>query len=243
MIFRTTSLSLVATILVAAPAITCFSQAAKEPVYNARFRVISWDSPITGLQYNSAKDQVTSIDITPFSRSMFYDYAGPDPLSFGHQKAAPDGKMTIDNLASVSLKKFKERTLLIFRPDQKNAGHFTISVIDDGDSSLPMGGYKFINLSKLPISVKCGNTKGYVVAGQSLTLVGSITDGSDLMPVEMFIEDHGQNRRIYSNRWGYGKSTRTIVFINYDEFSDSYLVKRIQEDIAAIPTPTPSPIR
>jgi len=230
-------------ILIFSVSIPCLlkAQGTPPPSYHVQFRVIGWDAPIMDVMYAATTNNLQSMMITPFSKTGFYDYIGPDPIIFGYAKQGPDGKPLLEKRAAVSLKEFKDRTLLIFKNDQKDPKNLSVSVIDDSDSSVPPGGYKFINLSPKPVNIVCGNSKGMVLPGGGVTLNAQMSPEAQLIPVELFVATPTGSKPVYSNRWPYSKNSRTIVFISYETNTSAYLVKRMQEDVAAIPTPTPAP--
>ena len=219
----------------------CRAQSPVQQNYKIRFRVISWDKVIDSLQFASGKDQFKPVLILPNGRSSFYEYEGPGPVVFGRQKTAPDGKPLFEEAATVPIKEFGERTLLMFTDKPGSPGRYNVVGLDDSDASLPAGAYRFCNLTPRSLSVKCGDTNGTVIPKGFLTVRAKTTDSAEIMPVEIWAKNDAGFQRVYSNRWPYGATTRTLVFVYLAPGTNSFELKRIHEDAAVLTVPTPRP--
>ena len=136
------------------------SAVAQEPpdpsTIKVRFRLMSWDAPISDLNYAQGKKAVP-VSMLPNGRSTFYDYQGSEPLTFFREITGPDGKPATKVVATVPLSNFKERSLLLFFKSSTPPDEYRVQVIDDSDQTLPPGGFHFLNLSRFPLKVKCGD--------------------------------------------------------------------------------------
>ena len=210
-----------------------------EPLHKATFRGLAWNAPIFDLNiYHGAK--IVPLNLLPNGRSGFYDYLGPDPVLFFREITGSDGKTLPQVSGSIPLSEFKQRTLLIFFSKPEAPNQYQVTAIDDSDAALPPGSYCFMNLTKVPLKVKCGPSQGKVDPGQSVTLSGNSADeaGTIGMSVDA-VSPKGATNHIYSNMLPFGKTNRTLVFISQPPGSDQFEVKRITEDAAMLPKPSP----
>ena len=220
---------------------TCLAQSPGQQTYKLKFRLISWDSVISDLQFLSGSGKPTAVRILQNGRSSFYEYEGPGPVSFGRMKTGPDGKPVFEVVVTVPIEEFGERTLLMFFDKAGSPGSYNVTGFDDSDSALPAGSYRFCNLTPNMLAVKCGDAKGTVAPKESLLLRAKTTDNPEIMSLEIWSKTGARFQRAYSNRWPYGGTTRTLVFVYFVPETKSLELKRIHEDAAAIPTPTPKP--
>jgi hypothetical protein len=219
----------------------CRAQTSGTQTCKLKFRLISWDSEISDLQMQNGDGKVAPVRILPNGRSPFYTYEGPGPVAFGRQKSGPDGKPVFEEAVTVPIKEFSERTLLMLAPNPDARGRYFATGFDDTDAALPPGTYRFVNLSPKQLAIKCGDGSGAVAPKEALTLKARTTDNPEIMPVEIWAKSDAGYQRVYSNRWPYGPATRTLVFVYFVPGKKSFELKRIQEDAAALPTPTPKP--
>jgi hypothetical protein len=208
-------------------------------IYKARFRTVSWDSVITDLNY--AEDgKPIPVTLLPNARSAFYDYVGTDPLQFFREVSGTDGKLFAQVAGSVPLSEFHERTLLMFFGQQGTPRQYHIASIDDSDTAIPPGGYCFFNLSQLPLKIDCAASHGNVPPGKSLTLRGNPGDSGSITYIQVIAQKpDGSLQRAYSNRVPFGKTMRTLVFVFQDPATEEFEVKRLGEDWAVLPKPSP----
>jgi len=218
-----------------------FAQAGNQQTYKFKFRLISWDSVISDLGFLSGGEKPTAVNILPNSRSSFYEYEGPGPVVFGRTVTGPDGKPVFEVAATVPVKEFGERTLLMFFNKPGAPGQYNVTGFDDSDSAIPAGGYRFLNFTPNTLAVKCGDASGTMPPRGSLLLRSKTTDSPEIMPVEVVAKTDGGYQRAFASRWPYGATTRTLVFVYFVPETKSFALKKILEDVAAIPKPTPPP--
>jgi hypothetical protein len=221
--------------------LACSAQPSGEPVIKVKFRIISWDRVIDDLFFLSGKGEVKPVLALPNARSPFYEYEGTGPVVFGRQKTGPDGKPVFEAAASVPIREFGERTLLLFSDKAGDPGRFQVAGFDDSDSALPAGSYRFCNFTPNLLAVKCGDASGTVPPRESLLLRAKTIDSAEIMPVEIYAKTEKGSQRAYANRWPYGATTRTLVFISYLPETKNFEIKKLHEDASSIPTPTPKP--
>ncbi len=219
------------------------------PQVNVSIRLISWDRVITDLMYvNSAAQKMVPVSILPNTRSGFYKYAGPDPVTFFRVKLGPDGKPLLDDkgnpqyeMAGVASVQGFRRPLLMFFRNQKVPSQYSIIAMEDDDSAVPGGYCRFVNFSSNELKIKCGASDGSVPPSQAVTLSAAPAGGDPAASIVITANDGQQAARVYSNRWLYNKSLRVLAFIFYSPECKMYVVKRIVEDVAAAQEPKPSP--
>jgi len=220
-----------------------YSQATPGAVYSATFRGLAWDSGITDLNIANGSKVVPMI-LLPNGRSPFYQYQGTDPMLFFREVTGSDGKMTAEVAGSISLSEFKPRTLLIFFSKPGVPGQYNVKAVDDSDAAIPPGSYCFMNLSRVPLQVRCGASQGNVAAGETLTLRGNPADGGAITGVQVdAVTPGGGINHAYSIVLPFGKTNRSLVFVYQMPETGQFVVKRIAEDAAMIPRPTPARTR
>jgi hypothetical protein len=205
------------------------------------FRMLSWDSAITDLNYAQGK-KIIPVSLLPNARSPFYDYLGSptDPLLFFREVPGPDGKPQAEVAASVQLSEFKERTLLLFFKSPTSPKEYRVQAIDDTDAGIPPGCYHFVNLTKVPLRVTCGGAAADIAAGGEQTLRGNPADGGQITGMQVDAVTASGVTHAYSNRLPFGKTTRTLVFVWQAPGTGAFELKRLAEDTAALPKPSPA---
>jgi hypothetical protein len=232
-------------LLLLAAVMACYhpvcAQTTPSPRSKVRFRLMSWDSVITDLNYAQGR-KVVPVSMLPNGRSVFYEYEGPDPLVFFREVAGPDGKLQAEVAGSISPGDFKDRTLLIFFKSPSDPKQYLIKAFDDSDAAIPPGCYRFINISNVPLRVKCGGDTGELPAGNALTLHGNPTSGGEITGIQVDAVTGSGVKHAYSNRLPFGKTTRTLIFVFQIPATGSFELKRLPEDIAALPKPSATPV-
>ena len=226
------------------------AQDTPNPVVKVRFRLMSWDIVISDLNYAQDK-KIIPVSMLPNGRSAFFEYQGTGPILFFREVPGPDGKPTAEVAATVPLSDFKERSLLLFFRSPTSPKEYRVQVIDDSDAAIPAGGYHFINMTKLPLKVTCASGEGDVPPGQETTVLGNPADGGQTTSMKVDAVTPTGVIHVYSNQLPFGKTTRTVVFVSQSPDTGSMelkrlqvkrlQVKRLQEDVAALPKPSPSP--
>lgn len=209
--------------------------------YKVRFRAMSWDATVSDLNYANGGKAIP-ISLLPNVRSQFYDYEGVDPLVFFREITGTDGKPVAQVAASIALNKFHPRTLLMFFSiADSSPKQYQVASVDDSDTAIPPGNFCFLNLSQVPLGIVCGASKGSVPGGQTLTLPAAPADGGGItfMQVDADYPD-GHVSHAYSNRLPFSKTARILIFVSQNPTSGQFELKKIGEDIAAIPKESPS---
>ena len=210
-------------------------------VVKVSFRLLAWDSVITDLNYAQGK-KIIPVSLLPNARSSFYDYQGAatDPLLFFREVPGPDGKPQAEVAASIPLSEFKARTLLLFFKTPAKPKEYRVQAIDDTDAAIPPGSYHFTNLTQVPLRVTCGSAAADIPAGVEQTLSGNPADGAAIIGMRIDAATASGLKHAYSNRLPFGKSTRTLVFVWQMPETGAFEVKRVAEDVAALPKPSPA---
>jgi hypothetical protein len=216
---------LLAAVSLVAPAV---AQSAAAPKY--KFRLISWDEVIGDLGFVNGGAKFIPVNVLPNTRSVMYQYSGTDALRFVREMRDAEGKIAYQQAASIPLGQLSDRSLILFfrKPDQPGA--YDLVAIDDSDGALPPGGYRFMNFSASPLAVVCGTDYGALPPKGSLTLRGRPKDSNEIIGVQIAHGPQNARKLAYSNRWAYGNSVRTLVFVYMPPKSDMFELKRIHED-------------
>jgi hypothetical protein len=213
------------------------------------FRAIAWEDVISDLMYANAGGKIVPIFILPNGRSTFYQYQGDDPLTFfrvklgsdGKPVLGPDGKPQYEVAGTISTQKFARRTLLMFFRAPNAPGQYKILAVDDSNAALPPGSCRFLNFSNFSLRISCGAAHGEVDPNGALTLSEAPPGkGDGAAAVEIWAITPQGPIRAYANRWQYGSTTRTLAFFALSPQDSSFELKRILEDLSALPTPPPS---
>ena len=204
------------------------------------FRLMAWDAAISDLNYAQGKKAVP-VSMLANGRSTFYEYQGSEPLTFFREITGPDGTPATKVVATVPLSDFKERSLLMFFKSSTQPDGYRVQVIDDSDQTLPAGGFRFLNLSRFPLKVKCGDNGADVAPEGEETVDGTSAAGVQTMGMQIDAVTTTGIRHVYSNVLPYGKTTRSVIFVLQDPLTKAFDIKRLQEDIASLPKPSPTP--
>jgi hypothetical protein len=202
-------------------------------------RLISWSEPIDDLKFLNGDGTVVPVEI-PLNRfSPVYQYKGPGPVIMG--TAGPGGKAGFKQMAMVPLAETaSDGVLWVLFTGTDAVGQYVTSGIEEKESDFPPGGYRFLNFSEYPLHIKCGDWEMIAPPWKSASFHPNTTDSAQIMPVEIRAERDGEMKRVYSNRWPYGKATRTLVLAYFDAGTQAYELKRITAETdpaAANPEP------
>jgi hypothetical protein len=210
---------------------------------------MSWEDVISDLMYANTDGKIVPIFILPNGRSTFYQYKGDDPLTFfrvklgsdGQPVLGPDGKSQYQVAGTISTQKFAPRTLLMFFRAPNAPGQYKILAVDDSNAALPPGSCRFLNFSNFSLRISCGAAHGEVDPNGALTLSEEPAGKEDgAAAVEIWANTAQGPVRAYANRWQYGSSTRTLAFFALSPQDSSFELKRIFEEVSALPTPPAS---
>lgn len=197
-------------VLAAAAFASATASATASAQVSAKFRTLSWAGAIEDLYYDRDNKSV-QIVAYDYARSPFYHTSAGQKLTFYRFKTAPDGTQVKESAAQVTLTPENRHVLLLFvrGPD----GTLRVLTAPDDTSSFPAGSYRFVNMSKTPMSVALGSkpTPRQLAPGQSLVLPGQ-PERTGGVPVR--VAALGEiNQLFYSSKWLWNGDHRTLVFI------------------------------
>ena len=201
------------------------------------FRLISWSAVMSDLKFLNGDGTAAPVEI-PLNRfSPVYDYKGPGPIVFGTGTRGGAGNVGFKQLAMVPVREPESGgTLWILFTGTDAVGQYQSSSIEEKENDLQPGGYRFLNFSDYPLHIKCGNWEMIAPPRKSASFRPNTTDSVEIMPVELTAERDGGLKRVYANRWPYGKTTQTLVVAYFDPATQRYELKRITSEA---PSPTP----
>jgi len=206
-------------------ALVSFCGAQSDP--STPFRAISWADPIEEMAVLAADGKTTPVEIPLGAFSRHYAYEGPGPVIFGTGTGAANFK----KVAAVSVPEpGAGGTLWILFNNLDTDGQYATSSVQEIESDLKPGGYRFFNFSDFPLHIKCGNVEAAAPARKSATIYPDPTDSKEIMPVEVSAEQPEGLKRVYANRWPYGKAARTLVIAYFDPALQGFEFKRITTD-------------
>lgn len=198
-----------------------------------KFRVLSWDAVITDLHYIKNDGSPVALTILPNVRSRFFTHTGDRPLVFAREQRNAENKSIYLPVATIPANKLYPKTLLLLFPSAKTPGGYQIVAMNDGNETIPPGGYCFYNFSTAQLQVDCGGQKVLVPSKKSATLKGKPEKGGEIQRIEIYGLTETGPIRVFANRWPYGASTRTLVMMYRSEETGSFELKRLHEDTAA----------
>jgi hypothetical protein len=175
----------------------------------------------------------------PNGRSSFYSYEGEAPVSFYRKSTGPNGETLRDEAASVPVGRLFGRQLLIFMRDPATPGKYRIEVLNDSDDAIPVGAFRFINITDQPLAVFCGGSTGEIKPRGDIVLRATPREGEDVVGIEVQGLKNGKAVRLYSNRWAFSPTLRGLVFVSQSPGSAGVTLKKIQEDASNARAPKP----
>ena len=196
-----------------------------EKSVKCRFRFYGWDEPITDLHYN-LKGKDTELVIYQDTRSIFYDYSGPEILSLYRLKTDAEGKVVREMAAMANLAKGGSWPLIVISNNQAKPGTYQTVVFKDDLVSFPTGSYAFSNFSNTIVGGYLGTEQFIISPGESKLLAGIPKSNGNTLAA-LFFKVVGNNKEpIYTNNWAIRPAIRTRVFVKASPESPSGIVAR-----------------
>ena len=231
------------TLLILALSVACLTcglqaqDANGEKSIKCRFRFYGWDEPITDLHYN-LKGKDTELVIYQDSRSIFYDYSGPEVLSLYRLKTDADGNVVREMAANANLAKGGSWPLIVISSQQAKPGIYQTVVLKDDLISFPAGSYAFSNFSSTIVGGYLGTEEFVISPGESKLLAGTPKSDSTTLAALFFKVAGNKKEPIYTNNWAIRPAIRTRVFVKASSESPSGIVaRRLVESTYFPPTP------
>ncbi|MEZ5302647.1 MAG: hypothetical protein R3F11_18725 [Verrucomicrobiales bacterium] len=104
--------------------------------------------------------------------------------------------------------------LLLFAPDESAPGKLSVRAFPNDEARMPEGGYRILNLSKLPVSGTLGGVSFAAKPGEATVIrkPGRLGEYRSL-DVKIRREVRRETKVIYSAVWGFHPARRTTVII------------------------------
>ena len=229
--------TLLALLLAAATGLLDLHAAANEKTVNCRFRLYGWDEPITDLHYN-LKGKDMELVIYQDSRSIFYDYSGPEILRLYRIKTNDKGEVFREPAAQANLSKGGSWPLIVISNHQAKPGTYQTMVLKDDLKSFPPGSYAFSNFTTCMVGGLLGTETFTLASGENKLLAGKPkNNGTTLVALFYKVVDN-KKEPLYTNNWAIRPATRTRIFVRTSpESSTGIVARRLVESTIFPPEP------
>lgn len=210
--------------VLAAPAVQAQGTAGDKTV-KVRFRLYGWDEPVTDLCYNMRGKDETLV-IYQDTRSVFYDYTGPELITFYRLKTDSTGKVVREPAAQTNLHNAGPWPLIIFANHQAKPGTYQTIVMKDDLAAFPPGSYAFSNFTPSVIGGVLGTEDFKLSPGESKLVAGKPpANGTTL--AAMFYQISGSEKvPVYTSNWAIRPAIRTRVFVRSSPDTPTGIVAR-----------------
>ena len=140
----------------------------KEPQYHLRFRVLSWDAPVTDLFFFQDGEKVPLL-ASRSHPSAWIDYHGPAPLVFYRPGQAVGDTPSSEPPPPVPAARFHPTEsgewLFIFQRDADTAEKYALRAIPEPDDKRREG-LRFFNLSRREIALQVNDRTARIDSGE-----------------------------------------------------------------------------
>lgn len=170
-------------------------------------------------------------------RSVSYKLPpGQAALTLGEQVPGVDGKTAFKQLAQVALPGSSGRWLVLFLNGQGGSPGWSNLILSDEPTSVPPGGYRFVNLLNDRAGILLGSEKHIIPPGESLVVEVAPPGNQIIFKAQVYRIPDGEPTVVFSNIWSVDKEQRHLVLIlPSDESTTGVAVKRLSEYVNLIP--------
>lgn len=164
--------------------------------------------------YFSLEGKDKNISITDGYRSLLYDGKGTGKLVFYTISIGPDGKQVDTTVAQADIGNAGTLALLTFSPDPGTPGHYQVEVLPDDLTTFPLGSYRVVNRSPLPITVKLGAQTTDVAPDETRLIVYPPPPKGACILASVYTDGTGSHRLLYADTWAYKTNYRTEILVS-----------------------------
>jgi len=177
------------------------------------FRTVGAGVTTTAL-YFSHKGKDKNISIADGYRSLLYDGKGTGKLVFYTISTGPDGKQVDTTVAQADISEAGTLALLTFSPDPNAPGTYQVQVLPDDLTTFPLGSYRVVNRSSLPVTVKLGAQTADVAPNENRLIVYPTPPKGTCILASVYASGTGSPRLLYANTWAYKNNYRTEILVS-----------------------------
>ncbi|MEO5716761.1 MAG: hypothetical protein ABIT37_25000 [Luteolibacter sp.] len=187
-------------------AATAFGQDSKPPTREVHLRLLAFDNetaPAESYTFDPAATQPVSGIAAPIKGYLNHEGVvlklyGNDVV-FSKSGKAEDAKKADLQLGKVTLPQSGSYFMLIFLPAGKET--FRILALDDSVKEFPLGSYRVISLSRLPVKITLEDKPYEFKPGQSSLITNPPVQANQHSAMYAFAEVDGKWQRIGSGLW------------------------------------------
>lgn len=202
-----------ATIVAIALASVGMAAQGQEESVKAEILTLSLSGTISDLHFGTA-DGVTTTSVYSRGFGVPIEYTGSPELVFFRPSSNPDGfsGASREVIAKARLPNGASRVLLVFESMEGETDRYRVAVFENGHSRFPAGGYRFLNLSKVPF-VGVAGTERFTLNPRASAIVAPKGNDQGNVEVKVYSAEKGNEGLIYSSVWQIKDTRRTTVFL------------------------------
>lgn len=185
------------------------------PPIDIHFRCLGWKiTPEPPFEFYAEGKWTVIDDLSTFHRSLKpYHYIGPNPVVFYRQN--PEGVR--EPVCEVDLSASYLEPLLLFtqvnRPGQESPRYHAL-LFEDHDSRFPPGSFQFVNMTKLPLQGKVGETPFQLAPGKQLNVIPTLPASQRAVHFLLATQEASGNLRpLQSSYIQYDSDTKHLTFV------------------------------
>ncbi len=197
----------------------------QEKTIKCRFRFYGWDDSIMDLHY-SLKTKDMDMVIYQESRSIFYEYTGPEIITFYRMKTDAEGKVLREPAAQANLSDGGPWPLILISNNPSKPGTYQTRVMKDDLVAFPTGTYAFSNFSISVVGGLLGTQQFSLAPGEHKLFADKPKDGDTTLTALFYKLSGSTKEPIYTNNWAIRPATRTRVFIKTSAEDPSGIIAR-----------------
>lgn len=213
----------------ASPMLVC-GQTTKAPA-PFQFSCVVWkDLPYPELLYRQG-EEFLPLELLPRQRSQMYPLKGQEALELYVVSDKPDGKPGHELVGKAALRPGTGRMLFMIQESaDKAALPLTVYGLDDSLKGFPMGSFRFLNFTKIPLQVEIAGITDKLPPQRDKVVTPDIPKLGGFLP--FFIKDAQGNIGFQTRLFGQPRGRKMVIIVPPKNESENLAVLFLTEIIA-----------
>ena len=230
------SFTLAAILFMTATLMPVFGQSTKAPA-PMEFSCVVWkDLPYPELLYRQGKEFLP-LELPPRQRSQMYLHKDQEAFELYIAKDLPDGKPGHELVGKAVLRPGTGRMLFMIQEAADKTGlPLTVYGLDDSLSEFPMGSFRFLNFTKIPLEVEIAGVTDNLPPQRNKVITPEIPKLGGFLP--FVIRDVKGNIGFQTRLFGQPRGRKMVIIVPPKKESENLSVLFLPE-IISLEVPTP----
>jgi hypothetical protein len=196
-----------------------------------QFSCVVWkDLPYPELLYRQG-EEFLPLELPPRQRSQMYPLKGQEVLELYVAKDMPDGKPGHELVGKAALRPETGRMLfMIQESEDKAALPLSVYGLDDSLKGFPMGSFRFLNFTKIPLQVEIAGVTDNLPPARDKVVTPDIPKLGGFLP--FYIRDAKGNIGFQTRLFGQPRGRKMVIIVPPKNESENLAVLFLPEIIA-----------